>query len=145
MDRPPRDSGEPIMARQHWLAVLGYGSLITLSVLGTFALAFSWLNLSQDRAVTLSFLTLAFAQLWHVFNMRAREAGLFRNDVVGNVYVWGALALCVALLLGAVYIPILADVLTVVAPDVRGWTLVLGASLLPLFFGQLAKKARILW
>jgi Ca2+-transporting ATPase len=145
MARPPRDSDEPVMDRAHWLAVIGYGSLITLAVLGTFALAFSWLDLSQDRAVTLSFLTLAFAQLWHVFDMRAREAGVVRNDVVGNGYVWGALALCVILLLGAVYIPVLADVLVVVAPDIRGWALVLGASLLPLFLGQLAKQTKILW
>jgi Ca2+-transporting ATPase len=144
MDRPPRDSSEPIMGRRHWIAVVGYGSLITLSALGVFALAFVWLDLAQDRAVTLSFLTLAFAQLWHVFNMRGREAHLLRNDITGNVYVWGALLLCVALLLGAVYIPVLADVLAVVAPDARGWALVLGASLLPLFLGQLAKQVRIL-
>jgi len=144
MDRPPRDSDEPIMAREHWLAVMGYGSLITISVLGALALAFSWLGLAQDRAVTISFLTLAFAQLWHVFDMRDREAGLIRNDVVGNAYVWGALALCVALLLGAVYVPVLADLLGVTALDVRGWALVLGASLLPLLLGQLGKEIKIL-
>jgi hypothetical protein len=31
------------------------------------------------RSVTVSFLTLAFAQLWHVFNMRSHGAHLLRK------------------------------------------------------------------
>jgi len=145
MDRPPRDSDEPIMARKHWFAVFGYGALITLSVLGIYALALGRMNLAQDRAVTISFLTLAFSQLLHVFNMRDREAGLLRNDIVGSITVWGALTLCVGFLLAAVYVPALAGVLGVVAPDGQDWLFVISASLLPLFLGQLAKQAGLLY
>jgi magnesium-transporting ATPase (P-type) len=48
-----------------------------------------WLNMAQEQAVTLSFLTLAFAQLWHVFDMRERGSSFARNDVTENAYVWG--------------------------------------------------------
>ena len=58
---PSRDPGEPILTRQHWLAIGGYGFLITLSVLGAFALAFIWLDADKARAVSVAFLTLAFA------------------------------------------------------------------------------------
>jgi Ca2+-transporting ATPase len=88
-------------------------------------------------------LTLACAQLWHVFNMRDRESGLFRNPITRNPYVWGALALCVLLLIAAVYVPLLADVLAVVDPGLDGWALVLGMSLIPLALGQALKYANI--
>ncbi len=138
MERSPRDPGEPIMGRRHWLTVFGYGSVITLAVLGCFAWALNGLGLGQEQAVTISFLTLAFAQLWHVFDIREAGSGFLRNDVTRNPYVWGALVLCVGLLLGAVYIPVFSDVLSVSRPGARGWALVIGMSLIPWLVGQVA-------
>jgi P-type Ca2+ transporter type 2C len=144
MERPPRDPKEPILTRRHWSAIGGYGLLITLAVLTSLVMALQWLGMGQQHAVTVSFLTLAFAQLWHVFNMRDPDVGLLQSAVVHNRYVWGALALCTALLLAAVYVPILAGVLRVVDPGVSGWSLVLAMSVAPLAVGQVLKWARIL-
>ena len=133
------------MTRRLWITVGGYGLLITICVLGAFALAFVWLNEEQGsellakKAVTISFLTLAFAQLWHVFNMRDQGSGLFRNDITTNPFAWGAIALCSGLLLGAVYLPVLSDVLKLVHPGLKGWTLVVVMSLLPMIVGQFQK------
>jgi Ca2+-transporting ATPase len=143
MQRSPRDPDEPIMTRRHWLAVGGYGLMITLSVLGTLALAFTRLGMAKPQAVTVSFLTLAFAQLWHVFDMRDPGSDWMRNDVTCNVYVWGALALCVGLLLAAVYLPGLADILRVANPGGEGWALVMGMSLIPLVIGQVLKQVGV--
>jgi Ca2+-transporting ATPase len=140
MDRPPRDPQEPIMTHHHWWSVGGYGLVITLSVLGGFALALTRLGMGEAKAVTLSFLSLALAQLWHVFNMRDRETHLIRNDITRNPYVWGALVLCVALLLVAVYAPGLAGLLDLVDPGTGGWMLALGMSLVPLATGQILKQ-----
>jgi Ca2+-transporting ATPase len=140
MKRSPRDPGEPILARQGWLAIGGYSLIITISVLGAFALAFTWLNMDERQAVTVSFLTLAFAQLWHVFNMRDRGSSILRNDVIRNPFVWGALALCTLLLLIAVYLPLLAGVLKLVAPSLNGWTLIIIMSVIPLVVGQIVKS-----
>jgi Ca2+-transporting ATPase len=137
MKRPPRPPSEPILGRKHWLAVGGYGALITLSVLTAFGLALRWLAVGNERSVTISFLTLAFAQLWHVFNMRDSQSNIVDNDVTRNRAVWGALALCVVLLLAAVYLPPLAGVLKVVDPGIRGWGVILGMSAMPLVLGQL--------
>jgi Ca2+-transporting ATPase len=136
MQQPPRDPDEPILTRFHWLSVGSYSLLITAAVLGAFALAFVWLGLGQDGAVTVSFLTLAFAQLWHVFNMRDRDSGFIDNEIVRNPWVWGALALCTALLVAAVYLPGLNTLLSVVDPGVEGWLLVMAASALPWLIGQ---------
>jgi len=100
--------------------------------------------MNEARAVTLSFLSLALAQLWHVFNMRDRGTHLIRNDITRNLYVWGALVLCVALLLVAVYVPGLARLLGVVDPGTGGWALALGMSLVPLVIGQTLKQVRVI-
>jgi Ca2+-transporting ATPase len=142
MDRPPRDPEEPVMTWGHWGAVGGYGLVITLSVLGSLLLAIRWLGMDQNRAVTVSFLTLASAQLWHVFDMRDRDANPFNNDVTQNPYVWGALGICILLLLAAVYLPGLSDILGVVDPGLNGWALVGGASVVPLIIGQIALTLR---
>jgi Ca2+-transporting ATPase len=139
MKRPPRDPKEPIMRHHHWYAMGGYGLLITVSVLGALGLALIWLGMEKERAVTISFLTLAFAQLWHVFNMRDREAGVLRNEITRNPYIWGALALCVALLLMAIYVPFLANVLSVDNPGLNGWVLIMVMSAIPLVIGQILK------
>jgi Ca2+-transporting ATPase len=140
MHRPPRDPKEPILTRHHWVEMSGFSALITFSVLGVMAVALTSLGMVRERAVTISFLTLAFAQLWHVFNMRDRGTDLLENEIVRNPWVWGALILCTALLLAAVYVPGLNTVLKVVDPGLTGWGLVLGASLLPFVLGQIYKS-----
>ena len=86
--------------------------------------------------MTISVLTLAMAQLWHVFNMRARGTSPFDNAIVRNPFVWGALLLCSGLLLGAVYLPGLRLVLSTTDPGLKGWLLAGGMSVLPLLVGQ---------
>ena len=118
----------------------GFSSLITISVLGVMTVALAGLGMPQERTVTISFLTLAFAQLWHVFNMRDKSSSPINNEVVQNPWVWGALALCAALLVVSVYLPGLNRLLQVEDPGLLGWTLVLGASLFPLIIGQIYKS-----
>lgn len=139
MQDPPRSPSEPLLTRSHWLGIGAYGVLIAASVLGALAAALFYLNLSESEAVTISFLTLAMAQLWHVFNMRARGTSLVRNAIVRNPFVWGALLLCTFLILSAVYMPGLNIVLATTDPGVSGWLLALGMSFVPLVVGQAAR------
>lgn len=97
------------------------------------------LGMDERQAVTVSFLTLALAQLWHVFNMRSSETKLFKNEVVENPYIWSALGLCVILLLAAVYVPLLSEVLKLTDPGLKGWLLIISASFLTCLIGQTGK------
>jgi Ca2+-transporting ATPase len=116
------------------------GCLITGSVLASLVLAQRWLAMEQERAVTISVLALAFAQLWHVFNMRDRGSCFASHDVTGNC-MWGALLLCALLLPAAVYVPGLSEVLQLQRPSLSGWGLVLSLSLAPWAVGQILKEA----
>ncbi|NBC17572.1 MAG: cation-transporting P-type ATPase, partial [Bacteroidetes bacterium] len=142
---PPRPSDEPILTRYHWGEIVGYGVVIAGTILGAFALAFTWLEMGPEQAVTVSFLTLSVARLFHVFNMRNPDSGLLRNEITRNPFVWGALVLCIALLSLAVYVTPLARVLEVTPPGVDGWLLVFGASLVPVLVGQVYLKLRSRW
>jgi Ca2+-transporting ATPase len=141
MRRPPRDPRESILGVERWLSIAVYGALITTATLGAFMLAMTTFGMTEDAALTVSFLTLASAQLWHVFNMRDPGAGLFRNEVTENPYVWGALALCMVLIGAAVYLPGLSRVLGMTPPALTGWMLIFTGSIFPLVLGQLAISA----
>jgi len=142
MQRPPREPGEPVLARAQWLAVAGYGAVVAAAVLAAFTLALVHLELGEAESITVAFFTLSLARLWHVFNMRDSNTGLLRNEVAGNPYVWGALAVCALLLAAAFTVPLLARVLNVHDPGAAGWAVVLGMSLVPLVVGQAVKLWR---
>ena len=139
MDRPPRPTTERILMRRHWVLIGLYGVLLSLAVLGAMAAAIYVLGAGREEAVTVSFLTLALAQLWHVFNMRDDSGRWLRNEISGNPWIWLALPLCLVLVGAAVYLPPLADVLSLVPPGGPGWLLVLGASLAPLVLAPLLR------
>jgi Ca2+-transporting ATPase len=136
MRDPPRDPNEPILTRSHWIGIGGYGVLIAGAVLAALAIALRYLGVDEPTAVTISFITLAMAQLWHVFNMRTRGSSVVWNAIVRNPFVWGALLLCMLLIVAAVYLPGLNVVLSTTSPGVDGWLLAVGMSLVPLVVGQ---------
>jgi Ca2+-transporting ATPase len=141
MAQRPRPAHERLLTAAHWSLVAAYGALISASVLAAMYLGITQLGMTGARAVTVSFLTLAFAQLWHVFNMRDLPGRWLRNEVVANPWVWGAVALCVALVLLAVYVPALASILKLTPPDTTEWALILAMSLLPLVAGPALRAA----
>ena len=135
LQRPPRDPREPLMARPQWIFIAIYGALLTAATLSALMVGRKVLELEGEALVTVSFLTLAFGQLFHVFNMRGPGAPVLRNAVTRNPYVWLAVALCTALLLLAMYVPPIANALQIAPPSFDGWLLVAGASTAPLLLG----------
>jgi Ca2+-transporting ATPase len=139
LERPPRDPAKPIVTRPIWTAIVLHSLVISSVTLGAFILAQTYLVLTQEEAVTVSFFTLAFAQLWHVFNMRDPRSGVFFNEITRNKYIWIALAISSALLLSALFLPVAAEPLELKILSAQAWALVVGMSLVPLILGQIAK------
>nr|WP_268968540.1 cation-translocating P-type ATPase C-terminal domain-containing protein [Palleronia pontilimi] len=136
MQRPPRDPKEAIVDRARWWLLGALGAIITLVTLGAFAAALFGLRLAPDQAVTVAFVTLSLAQLWNVFNMRAPDSAVLRNEVTRNPYVWAALALCLTLIGLALWIPSAAELLGLPDPGPAGLLLGVGASLVTVLAGQ---------
>jgi P-type Ca2+ transporter type 2C len=137
MGQPPRKKKESFITLYNWGEIICYGLLIGGNLLAVFFIAMNWLGLSNTEAVTISFLTISVSRLLHTFNMRNPGSGLFKNEITKNIYVWGAIALSLSLLLTALYLPFLADILKVTPLSLKGWMLVLFASFVPLVVGQI--------
>jgi len=147
MKHKPRPKHEPVIGRRHWGAVTLYGVLLAVCTFGAFLVSHFVLELDQDPArpiesVTVTFLTLAFGQLFHVFNMRDARSGLFRSEITRNPFVWGALALCTAILLLAVYLPGAGDVLHTVPLGAEGWCLVVPLSVAPVVVDWIVRRGK---
>ncbi|MDE2335534.1 MAG: cation-transporting P-type ATPase [Rhodospirillales bacterium] len=140
LQRPPRDPKEAILGPPQWFAIIAQGATLTAGTFAAIALALA-LQLDTRQSVTVSFLTLAFAQLWHVFNMRSLQGRFVFNEVTRNRWLWAALALCSTLLAAPPYLPPMAELLDLAPPTASMWGIVVASSLLPLVVTQVAMAA----
>ena len=138
----PRNPEEAMLTPKHWWTIGVYGLLITICVFAAFGGAIQLFAANNQKAVTISFLTIAFAQVFHVFNMRDDKAPLLSNDVVRNPHVWGAVVFCGAILVASIWLEPLRRVLELVALDPLEWLWVFGWSLAPLIVVQIFKEVR---
>jgi Ca2+-transporting ATPase len=137
MARPPRSPDAAILSRPFVKLVVRHGVIITVATLAAFLGALRGMGL--EVAITVAFVTLAFAQLFHVFNARSHQLVLFSRRLLRNGWVWLAILLSSGLQVMAVHYPPLSRVLDTVPLSPGGWTLALSAALAPLMIGQLSK------
>lgn len=137
LDRPPRQPNEAILTKAQWVSVAVYGAAISGATLLALISSIRWLGLAAEQATTVSFVTIALAQLWHTFNMRESGSGFWYNSVTQNRFVWYATALCLALLFAGINVPLLSETLEIASIGMEGWALAIGFSLLPVSAGQL--------
>lgn len=139
LKRRPRPPSELLIGGREWAVIVRHGLTITAVTLAALVVAVRGFDLSAHEATTVSFLTIALAQLFHVFNMRNRNTALFDNDVTRNRWVWAALGLCLVLLLMALYVPPIAAALQLTPPSFAAWQVIIGLALLPIVIARLAE------
>jgi Ca2+-transporting ATPase len=144
MDNPPRKIDEPLLTSTHWAAIGGWSLLMAASVLASLSFASYVLKLETVTAVTVSFLTLGFAKLWFVFNLRDSGTRIWDNDIVRNAWIWAAILLCTGLLVAAAVAPVLSPLLKTDTPTLHGWYCIFGMSLIPFVIGQLLHRFSVL-
>jgi Ca2+-transporting ATPase len=137
MRRPPRDPDEAILSPRFVKAMTWYAGLITLATLAAYL--WSLQSGSPERAVTVAFMTLALAQLFHLGNARSRSSVLSWRRITANPWAFGAVPLVIALQLAAVYWPPLAAVLRTVPLSPGDWLVVMGLSVVPAVVGQVGE------
>lgn len=134
---PSRDPEEGILDGRHWGLIAALGGLMTVVTLSAFVSAMFWMKLSAGQGVTVAFVTLALAQLWNVFNVRAKGSHILYNEITRNPYVWASIAFCLLLVTAALWFDPLALILGLPFPGIYGLGLALGLSALHLLLGQL--------
>ena len=105
MDNPPRDPKKNIITNNDWITIALYSATITLSVIVAVLFCKAYISVDNNIANNVAFITLAFAQLFHVFNMSSAHSGLLVNEVTTNKFVWLAILICTGLMLLVYEVP----------------------------------------
>lgn len=112
MKRKPRDAKDGIFAGGLGVHVVLQGitvSIITLAayMVGHYMEAGVWEFTNSEDGMTMAFLTLSMAEIFHSFNMRSLEKSIF--SIKGqNPFLWGAMLLSLICTTAVIYIPFLA-------------------------------------
>ncbi|WP_367401179.1 cation-translocating P-type ATPase [Bradyrhizobium sp. WYCCWR 13022] len=144
LNHPPRDPQESILGHRQWITIVLHGAALTAGTFGALAVS-SWLVLDAQGTVTVTFLTLAFAQLWHTLNMRDQHSPVFVNEVTRNGWLWCALVLCAVLIAVPPYLPPIALLLQLSPLTFEMWSVVIFFSLMPLVITQVATAVTSGW
>lgn len=139
MQRPPRDSKLPLISNKNWITVGVYAAVMTLATVAAIIYCKAFISSDSKVLNNVAFITLAFAQLFHVFNMSSPKTNIFVNDVTKNKFVWMALLICTALMLLVYTIPQMKLVLGLETLTIEVWSVAISASLIPLFIVQVYK------
>jgi Ca2+-transporting ATPase len=142
MEKAPRDPKKDIITNKNWIAITLYASAMTLSVILAVIYCKTVFFVSDQVANNIAFITLAFAQLFHVFNMSSTHSRFLVNDITRNKFVWLALLICSALLLIVYLVPQLSLVLNLTVIPLKLWFVALLSSFIPLVMVQLYK---VIW
>ena len=139
----PRQQKEGILTKRHWISIVIYALIITFSVLGVFLYAMFVREFHEAICNNIAFYSLAFAQLWHPFNLVKPKDRFFKSDIFKNPYLWGAIAFCCAILIGTYFFVPLHEVLNIQRLNPDAWKLIVLGSLIPLVVIQSLKLFRI--
>ena len=109
MHRPPRPRGQGIFAGGLGVDVLWQGALVTALTLGAYFAGARletgfWQAAQSQLGVTMAFLTMSMAEIFHSFNLRSRRGSIFAQQGE-NPYLWAALAGSLALTTGVLFWP----------------------------------------
>ena len=140
MQRPPAAPQAPILPVSATRAVVGYAILIAGVTLAAIAWGLRGTPGDPARAMTLAFLTLGAAQIFHLGNARSqapvatpRRALTNRHAVAAGLFTLGLQVLAVT------WLP-LAGLLGTSAPALRDWGVVLALAIVPATVGQILKR-----
>jgi Ca2+-transporting ATPase len=140
MKRPPRRPDEALLSRRFLGSMAFYSLLITAVTLAAFVLT---LDDSAERARTVAFMTLTFAQIFHLGNARSVGPVVAFHRAIANRYAVGALVLSVALQVAAFAVPPVADVLRLRPLSGEDVLLIAGLSAIPAVIGQIIKTVSV--
>ena len=143
MRRPPRDPKDGIFAGGLGIGVAYQGTLVTLLTLAAYFIghrieAGVWEIANSADGVTMAFLTLSMAEIFHAYNMRSQHQSIFRLKS-HNRALFGAMLASFVLTAGVVYVPPLARAFSFAPISLTEYAVAMGLALLIVPAVELAK------
>lgn len=136
MFEKPRPKGESIFARGLTEKIVVRGTLIGICTVMAFIIGRRY-SYSLECCRTIALCTLVLSQLIHVFECRSEKHSLFEINPFTNIYLLGAVAVSVFMLLAVIYIAPLQNIFDTVALGLGQWLIVLFFSGIIAFINSL--------
>ncbi len=142
MKRPPRDKSEGIFAGGVGFDVLYQGIMVGALTLLSFFIG-HWMGPhgalpvtmgDNSHGMTMAFLTMSMAEIFHAYNMRTEHESIFTITKSHNKYLFGAMLASFALTMAVIYIPFLAKAFDFAEIDIKelAVSLALAISVIPI-------------
>ncbi|MGK2349055.1 cation-translocating P-type ATPase [Actinomyces sp. W5033] len=149
MGRSPRRPTDRVIDASMWAGVIMAGAVMGLATLATLDIflpggLIEIAGTSVDdltTARTAAFTTLVLAQLFNTLSSRSQSVSAFSHLFV-NRWLWGAIALGVALQVAVVQVPVLQAAFSTAPLDLTHWAVCLVMGSLVLWFDELRKVVR---
>ena len=142
MKRPPRNPREPLMTPRLARLIVWQGILLGGSALAAFAVGMRWYGIDpvgQKHAITIAFMTIALAHVFHAFSARSTTRSAFSVQGFKNSWLWAATLLCIMLQIAAVTVPFLRTILHTVPLTADDWGMIILWALTPVAVVELVK------
>jgi len=139
MKVPPRNQKEDIVTNKEWLEIVVYSVVITISVIVAILYCREYISPSPKLLNNVAFITLAFAQLFHVFNMSSLKSNFIVNEITKNHFIWFAIIICAGLMVIVFILPQMRTILGLVEVGANVWIVAMIASFIPLILIQFCK------
>ncbi|HEX5165783.1 MAG TPA: cation-translocating P-type ATPase [Thermomicrobiales bacterium] len=142
MGHPPRRLTDRVIDAEMWVSIGFIGVVMAAVTLAALDLRLDGGLLGGsgeiDEARTMAFTTLVFAQLFNCFNSRSDRTSAF-NHLFTNAWLWGAIAVSVALQVAVVQLRFLNDAFGTTPLPAGDWLLCAGLASIVLWADE-AKK-----
>ena len=143
MRRRPRRSTEGILSSYFMKVILFNGLLFGAAAVACFVIGLRMGSL--ETAETMTFVTLAFDELWRAYGWRSARRNFWQCDPRTNLYLVGAMVLSAAIILATVLVPPLQHIFATTSLTAEQWTVALAFSLVPFTAYEIWKIIRRRW
>ena len=140
MKIPPRNPQQSIVIKRDWLTIAVYAALIAAPIMLVTWYCSYYLNYDAKVCNNITFFSLALAQLWHVLNLSSRKISFLTNEITRNLYIWGALLLCLFIIAVFYFVNPLNTAIGLQKLTASNWLIIAVTSIVPVFLIQLFKR-----
>jgi P-type Ca2+ transporter type 2C len=145
MSEKPRRKDESIFANGFATSIALQGLMIGILTISAFiigrlmtGIALADFHAKQDAGMTMAFMVLASAELFHAFNLKSRFS-LFKKGFFTNKYLNGAFAICILMQVAVALIPFTREIFSLYNMSLEMWGIVIGLSAMPIVIMEIVK------
>jgi calcium-translocating P-type ATPase, PMCA-type len=146
MKRKPRNPKDGIFAGGLGIDVIYQGILVSALTVVAYLIGnyfengtWSLLNANSGHGVTMAFLTMSMAEIFHSFNMRSQRGSIFKLKTQ-NAVLWGASILSLLLTTLVIEVPFLSNAFDFVQIGIKEYAIALGLAFAVIPIVELVKQ-----